>query len=101
MIFDTAAVHDDRAELTLGPWSFCPQPGDVISHPDQLRQASFQSALVPGTVASSLQALGQWDLSQPLDADAHDWCYRTTFDAPAEAGFRSLCFDGLERGAIT
>ena len=44
-----------------------------------------------------LQANGAWQIGQPLDADASDWWYRTTFDAPelpvGQPCF--LCCDGL------
>src|SRR5207248_8347947 len=55
------------------------------------------SAKVPGTVASALEAGGQWDLSKPLDADAWDWWYRTGFEAPSLVSGQPcfLCFDGL------
>ena len=87
------------AEHGFGPWTFCAQPPDAIKHSNQLREvnADWLPALVPGTVASALRALGKWDLSQPLDADAHDWWYRTTFEFRADARQRicSLIFDGL------
>ncbi len=53
-------------------------------------------AQVPGTVASALQALGQWDHQHPADLDGQDWWYRTNFPVivnSTEAA--SLCFDGL------
>jgi beta-mannosidase len=78
-----------------GPWSLCAQPANAIQHPAQLDagQPQWLPAQVPGTVASSLAAVGAWNLDQPLDADAHDWWYRTAFPAPTTPGH--LCFAGL------
>ncbi|MEK6749612.1 MAG: glycoside hydrolase family 2 protein [Pseudomonadota bacterium] len=51
-------------------------------------------ALVPGTVAQSLQATGRWRLGQEMDFDAQDWWYVGTFSAVAHPGAR-LRFEGL------
>jgi beta-mannosidase len=82
----------------FAPWSCCEQPAGVIAHPDQLPNAAPQwfPAIVPGTVASALQACGRWNLDQPLDADSRDWWYRTSFANPTQSGHACfLCFDGL------
>src|SRR5205085_2920530 len=70
---------------------------DAITHPAQLENATWLLAVVPGTVAAALSAAERWSLGQPLDADAHDWWYRTTFAAPQSASDRPchLCLDGL------
>jgi beta-mannosidase len=85
--------------LALGLWSCCAQPPAAITHPQELddAQPAWFAAKVPGTVASALQASGQWDLSKPLDADAWDWWYRTVFEAPNLVAGQPcfLCFDGL------
>ncbi|MBI3864411.1 MAG: glycoside hydrolase family 2 protein [Planctomycetia bacterium] len=71
----------------------------MITHPDQLAAAGphWLPAKVPGTVAAALSAIGEWKLGQRLEADSHDWWFRTTFrDArqhPDQACH--LCFDGL------
>jgi beta-mannosidase len=98
MIVQRPALEIAQARIALGPWSFCAQWPDAASHPDQLRDCgAWDNALVPGTVASSLRALGKWTLGQPLDTDAHDWWYHTTFAAPPNIAERTcvLCFDGL------
>jgi beta-mannosidase len=82
----------------VAPWSFCEQPPGSIPHPDQLEhaKADWFPAIVPGTVASALQACGRWNLDKPLDADAKDWWYRTSFAAPTPPRHGCyLCFDGL------
>jgi beta-mannosidase len=59
---------------------------------------SWQPALVPGTAASSLRALGQWSLDAPRrDFDAEDWWYELAFEiAPCEPDARRvLGIDGL------
>jgi beta-mannosidase len=79
-------------------WSCCAQQAGSITHPHQLAGApGWLPALVPGTVASALQANGLWDIHAPRDLDAEDWWYWTTFDAPQHVAGSSchLVFDGL------
>ena len=85
--------------FTFETWSCCEQPPGSITHPEQLVNArpDWLPAAVPGTVAGTLRSQGRWDISQPLDADARDWWYRTAFaarDIPAGQPCY-LCFDGL------
>lgn len=89
-----AATSRPTPQPLAGPWFLCAHPPNSIAHPDQLATAVWKPALVPGTVASSLAALGDWSLDRPLDADAHDWFYRTTFTVPDRASGR-LTFAGL------
>jgi beta-mannosidase len=52
--------------------------------------------VVPGTAAAALRGAGRWQLGQPLDADASDWWYHTSFGRPdAEGRLCTLCLDGL------
>lgn len=85
--------------VSFTPWTCCAQPPASITHPDQLQETNprWFAAAVPGTVAGVLQAAGEWNLEQPLDADAQDWWYRTTFAAPRlQTGQPcDLCCDGL------
>jgi beta-mannosidase len=71
--------HD--AASVFGPWSCCAQWPGAIHHPDELSAADVEwlSATVPGTVASALDASGKWDFEAPVDIDASDWWYRTSF----------------------
>ncbi len=86
-------------KFSFGPWSCCARAPGEITHPDQLDAFDLDGfpALVPGTVAASLQAAGKWDLTQTLDADAKDWWYRSTFNGTSTDHNRPcfLCFDGL------
>ena len=75
------------------------QPPAAIEHPDQLTAAAadWLPAAVPGTVAAALEASGRWNWDQPVDIDAHDWWFRTSFPMP-ELPAGQLChlsFDGL------
>jgi beta-mannosidase len=73
----------------FAPWTCCSQPpGTSLT----AIQGDWFAAAVPGTVASALRALGQWNHQTPPDLDAQDWWYRSTFTT-AEPG--TLCFDGL------
>lgn len=65
----------------------CPGPGDL----DGLR---WRAARVPGTVAAALADAGA---DPARDLDAHDWWFRTRFDAPAmQAGEQAvLHLDGI------
>jgi beta-mannosidase len=89
----------NTADVPFGPWTCCARPPGSVTHPDQLRDAdhAWLPAVVPGTVAEALHAQGTWDFSRPVDLDASDWWYRTTFAVPdAPAGWPChLCLDGL------
>lgn len=82
-----------------GAWFCCSLPPGTITHPEQLQasNAGWLPAQVPGTVASALAQVGDWNLDQPLDADANDWWFRTTFSGLQHKRERPchLCFDGL------
>ena len=82
-----------------GPWSCCAKAAGTITQPDQLCAAAcdWLSSPNPAPVAAILQANGKWDFDHPLDLDAGDWWYRTTFAAPElpEGSPCQLCFDGL------
>lgn len=93
------SVSANAKPLAFGPWACCAQTPGAILHPDQLADVHAECfpASVPGTVAAALEAAGRWDITQPLDADASDWWYRTTFEAPAAPDNQPcyLCCDGL------
>lgn len=74
----------------FAPWTCCAQPPGAS--PATLQGGGWFAAQVPGTVASALRTLGQWDHQAAPDLDAQDWWYRTTFAAAESA---TLCFDGL------
>lgn len=85
--------------VAWGPWFCCAQRAGEVTRPQDLQAAAcdWLAAAVPGTVASALQAKGRWDWAQPVDIDASDWWFRTTFQAPdRDLGTPcDLCFDGL------
>lgn len=63
------------------------------SSPDQVAQLNWQPAEVPGTAASTMRSLGQWDWRSQQDLDALDGWWRLRFDTTGDAV--TLCFDGL------
>jgi beta-mannosidase len=88
----------DSGSTAFEPWFCCAQPAGAIAEPADLLAAKpdWLPASVPGTAASALRDSGRWSFDQPFDLDAHDWWYRTTFEA-TEAAQQTchLCFDGL------
>jgi beta-mannosidase len=95
----TATDVPEGPGVALGPWSCCARPPGAITHPDQLRgdPSNWLPAPVPGTVAAALRAAGRWDFNRPIDLDAQDWWYHTTFVAPEVRADHPchLCLDGL------
>lgn len=83
----------------FGAWSCAAFQAGSVTHPAQLANtaADWISAASPGTVASMLQENGQWSFDEPVDIDAADWWFRTTFSAPDRTNHQPcyLCFDGL------
>jgi beta-mannosidase len=91
-------VEDEPPSGTFAPWFFCASPPGAILRPEQLEEAKLEwlPAVVPGTVAMALRAAGRWELDRPLNADDHDWWYRTEFAAPASRERHCrLVLDGL------
>jgi beta-mannosidase len=90
---------DTCEALTGALWSCCALPPGDIVEPNGLTDAAadWLPVKVPGTVAAALQAQGKWDHQHPVDLDAQDWWFRTTFPAPARGSDKPcvLCFDGL------
>ncbi len=83
-------------------WRCCAQTPDSITDPAQLEDVSadWLPAVIPGTVASALRAHGRWSFDRPVDMDAFDWWFRTTFSADSrhltlDSRLAFLCFDGL------
>ncbi|HEY7934728.1 MAG TPA: hypothetical protein VID48_12975, partial [Solirubrobacteraceae bacterium] len=65
--------------------------------PSELERLQWQAIPAPSTVAQALRQLGRWQLGDSEDFDAHDWWFRTRFQAlPARPGEEvALCLDGL------
>src|SRR5690348_13411543 len=74
-------------------WQLAPAPAGSFDSAEAALGAalSWRAAVVPGTVADSLDA----DLETGLDADAEDWWYRCAFERPASEGVHRLRFEGL------
>ncbi len=84
-------------------WECSSHDPGAITHPDQLCGGCIEWLPVPApaTAAQALAAAGRWDFEHPVDIDAFDWCFRTTF-ASENAGDDSPCillFDGLATAA--
>jgi len=97
----TKSGSSTRSETTLelnSDWQLaCVAPG-AISHPTDLQNIPLEwiPAIVPGTVAQSLQVAGRWDLTAAFDFDASDWWYQTHFGfAPNQSLPAILQFEGL------
>jgi beta-mannosidase len=97
MLETTAGARPTRG--SLNSWQFCTRRAGSVVHPSQLSapDEEWLPATVPGTVASNLSTCEQWSFDQPLEIDAHDWWFRTTFDCHQLAGQHPvhLHFDGL------
>lgn len=83
---------DDVAALTSG-WTLALCAPDAARTPDEAdRRAEWLPAIVPGTAAEALRALGRWSLDNPGALHDVDIWYRTAFDA---AGQQNLRLEGL------
>ena len=74
-------------------WQMAQTAAGTVANPAQLSaSADWLTAKVPGTVAQTLQAAGQWTLDAPRPLHQDDYWYRTTF---AATGKHLLRFHGL------
>ncbi len=93
----TAAEHCDA--LATARWKCCARlPAGLEAAAPRVDDAGdWLPAEVPGTAAAALHAQGRWDHQHPVDIDAQDWWYATTFPAPDFAPGTPcfLCLDGL------
>ena len=79
--------------VPFASWTCCAQAPGASPEPAAVQGAWFD-AQVPGTVAGALRARGEWNHQNPLDIDAQDWWYRTSFAVPSGESC-VLCLDGL------
>ncbi|HUP97837.1 MAG TPA: hypothetical protein VM073_07845 [Usitatibacter sp.] len=90
-------TRDALAALQLQPlasgWQLARTPAGACASPERLAVTAlaWQKALVPGTVAASLN--GKLEAAGNLDAD--DWWYRVSFARPDEGLLHRLRFEGL------
>ena len=83
---------DEVAALTSG-WTFALCPPDAAATPDAADHLpEWLPAIVPGTAAEALRALGRWSLAEPGALHDTDIWYRTEF---AATGPQVLRLEGL------
>ncbi len=74
-------------------------PAGGIPNPEDLSATRLDwcATTVPCTAASALRAAGRWTFDDPIDFDANDWWWRTTFGAREDDArtARVLRFRGL------
>ncbi|HEX2017212.1 MAG TPA: hypothetical protein VGN69_10990 [Solirubrobacteraceae bacterium] len=92
-----ARVDSHQHILLDGGWQAAGCAPGTREDPADLEGLDWLDARVPGTAAGALADAGRWRPGEPLDLDAQDWWFRTTFTAdPAEPAERLvLCLDGL------
>ena len=85
-------------EITSG-WEFAGVPSGTVSSAEHLNASSLDwlPAVVPGTVAQSLEAAGRWCIDSNTDLDELDWWYRVSLPSlpEDENSSRVLRFSGL------
>jgi beta-mannosidase len=79
-------------ELDQG-WSVAVTAAGAWSDPDDFVESDFIAAIVPGTVAAALAAVGRFDPANPVPLQDKDAWYRCRLTAPA--GPAVLRFSGL------
>lgn len=73
-------------------WELALSPPQAWQAPDQLAEAAWLPAVVPGTATGALRTLGQWSLNDPQPLHDKDVWYRLQL---AGHGARTLRFEGL------
>lgn len=80
-------------------WVFTESVANNFLDPSQISEnQNWLNAIVPGTVALSLQCLNLWDINQNKNFDSSDWWYRCNFNLEKKDtkylylnGLASLC----------
>lgn len=81
-----------RIDLTQG-WQMCESAAGRWRDPqDAAREGDWLPALVPGTAAAALAAVGRFDRAAPRPLHPNDFWYRTALTGQ---GARRLVFEGL------
>ena len=73
-------------------WELALSPPQAWPTPHALSEAAWLPALVPGTAAGALRALGQWSFDDPPPLHDKDVWYRLKISGHGE---RKLRFEGL------
>src|SRR5689334_20368601 len=70
----------------MADWELCSTAPGAASEPADLDALAVEwlPAVVPGTAAGALRALGRWSDDDEYDFDAEDWWWRTTFTVEAD-----------------
>jgi len=85
-------------------WSLVGSSANEFNHPSELASLeTWLPAIVPGTVAQSLQQAGTWSLIENKDFvasfdagfDHKDWWYKTSFSLDVENRDKTISFAGL------
>ena len=83
---------------SFNEWSLVESNSAEFNSPTELDAKNYPAikAIVPGTVAQTLQENNLWDIDSSRDFDSSDWWYSTTFDlADMEDKLIELNFEGL------
>jgi beta-mannosidase len=81
-MFDVMTNHHVENTSNTMNWEMLSTPPSQVSTPHQFAENSvWHPALVPGTVAGSLQASGMWSLDHPTSLHDRDWWYRARFQS--------------------
>jgi beta-mannosidase len=90
----SALTHSRSGPQPLGEWSLASSAAGQWATPADIPSdgIAWLPAIVPGTVARSLRALGRWSLDAPTPLHDRDHWYRCRL---TETGLRDLHLEGL------
>lgn len=89
---DIRAMTGRTVQSLSGGWELALSPPQAWPTPHALGEAVWLPALVPGTAAGALRALGQWSFDDPQPLHDRDVWYRLKISGHGE---RKLRFEGL------
>jgi len=93
------SIHSSRTAASVkdlgGAWEFAELPPGHGFKPGDLTDLLWRPAIVPGTVAGALRALGGLDAAASRDLDAREFVYRRKFRHEERGREARLVFDGL------
>jgi beta-mannosidase len=89
---DICAMTGRQVQSLTAGWELALSQPQVWQEPRDLTEAAWLPALVPGTSAGALRALGQWSFDDPLPLHDKDVWYRVQVRGH---GRRILRFEGL------
>jgi beta-mannosidase len=89
---DICAMTGRQVQSLTAGWELALSPPQAWQEPSHLTEAAWLPALVPGTAAGALRALGQWSFDDPLPLHDKDVWYRVRISGQ---GRRILRFEGL------